>query len=218
MNKLKYLILDFNGTVVDDAKIVGLNSCNHLLKFYSKKEVSLERFQDTFTLPWIKFYIANGVDPAEIDISTHQAEYQRMHTTFAKQAKLVPGFKEDIFYLRSKGIKIALLTTRNKVDLYNELDFYDIKHCFDIIACGTVLHKDGTSSSKDVDKISKAWNILDPSEVLHVGDMDIDVRLAKEHGFVAGVVLGGWNSEKRLRAENPDKVFCSFSEIRTYFD
>lgn len=70
MKKIKYVIFDFNGTLTNDADI-GFKSCNHMLKWYGAKEVTLTRFLDTFTIPWINFYIANGVPKDKIDITKY---------------------------------------------------------------------------------------------------------------------------------------------------
>lgn len=216
--QIKHVIFDYNGTITNDA-VIGYKSCNHLLEFYGVPTISFERFKQTFILPWIEFYVANGVSRDHIEIPTHQAEYRKMHTMLAKkELNLNESVKETLEFLKSKGISTGLLTVRNKDDLHNELSSLGITDHFDVIIGEDHLHKDGIEAKKRTEEMIEKLNIKDPKQVLFVGDMIIDIKTARENGFVSAVVPNGWQSKERLLAEKPDIVFNKFSEIKQFFE
>ena len=59
--KYDYLVLDFNGTIIDDVDLC-LNILNHLLEERDYKKVSLEEYKHIFTFPIKKYYINAGFD------------------------------------------------------------------------------------------------------------------------------------------------------------
>jgi isopentenyl-diphosphate delta-isomerase len=214
---IKYVCFDANGTIFDDVGI-GLESCNRLLEYYGRPRISLECFQDTFTTPWIDFYKIHGVHLEKIDIPTHQKLYQEAHTSLAKEGlKLRPHTVDTLKYLRDTDFKLAILSSRNIKDLTDELKQTNIYELFHSIIGEDHIHKDGTQAEKKAFKLINELKITDNSQVLYIGDMIPDIRISREHGFVSGIISGGWQSEKRLRAEGPDYFFNSFLEIKHLF-
>jgi len=214
---IKYVCFDANGTIFDDVGI-GLESCNRLLEYYGRPRISLETFQDTFTTPWIDFYKIHGVPIEKIDIPTHQNLYQEAHTSLTKEGlKLRPHTVDTIRYLRDKDFKLAILSSRNIKDLKDELKQTNIYELFHAVIGEDHIHQDGTRAGKKAYRLIKELNITDNSKVLYIGDMIPDIRISREHGFVSGIISGGWQSEKRLRAEGPDYFFNSFLEIKRLF-
>jgi phosphoglycolate phosphatase len=214
---IKYVFFDANGTIFDDVEI-GLESCNRLLEYYGRPRISLERFQDTFTTPWLEFYRIHGVLEEQIDIPTHQKLYREAHKSLAKAGlKLRVHTADTLRYLREKDFKLAILSSRNIKDLTDELRQTKIYDLFHAVIGEDHLHQDGTRAEKKAGRLIKELSIIDPAQVLYIGDMIPDIRIAREYGFVSGVIAGGWQSEKRLRAEAPDYFFNSLLEIKHLF-
>jgi phosphoglycolate phosphatase len=209
----KYVIFDYNGTLVDDATI-GHQACNHLLRFYKLPAISLQRFRDTFTTPWMDFYFANGVKPEWIKLDAHQREYQTIHTSLLKkELRLAEGVSETLAELKKRNIIIGVLSSRNIQDLTRELKLLGIYSLFDVVVGEPDISKDGNQSRKKADVVIEKLNIADPSSVLYVGDMTFDIKTARDNGFASGVVFGGWQSRERLLNAKPDYVLEKFSDV-----
>jgi HAD superfamily hydrolase (TIGR01549 family) len=189
-----------------------------MLKFYGKKQVSFQKFQDTFELPWTKFYIANGVAESDIDIKRHQDEYAKKFSELAKnELKLNSDVVETLKFLKDKGIRLGVLSSRNVVALKKELTEFGISEYFDAIIGTEDLYKDGLHEKKKGHEIKKEMGITDACNVLYVGDMVIDIKTAREHNWKCGVLPHGWQSKEKLVAAKPDFTFNRFSDIQNLF-
>ncbi|MBT3406897.1 HAD family hydrolase [Candidatus Woesearchaeota archaeon] len=212
--KIKQVIFDYNGTITNDAEI-GFRATNILLKHYKAPEIDMQRFKDTFRLPWQEFFIENGVKEEQINIITHQDIYRESHKMLSKEfLKLQQHTKETLEFLRNKGIKIGLLTVRNKKDLTEELNSLGITELFHSISCGNSLYQDGTKCEKNTEKIVKELNITNPEEVLMAGDMLIDIKTARENNFISVAIPNGWQSAERLANASPDYLLDDIQQIQ----
>lgn len=213
----KYVIFDYNGTLVDDV-MIGYKACNHLLRFYKLPEISLERFRETFTTPWMDFYFANGVKSEWIKLEAHQKEYQAIHTSLiSKELRLADGVAEVLAELKKRNVIIGVLSSRNIQDLTRELRLLNIYSIFDVVVGEPDINKDGNQSKKKANVVIEKLNIADNSEVLYIGDMTFDVKTARDNGFASGVVFNGWQSRERLLKAKPDYQFEKFSDILKLF-
>jgi|GEM_PF-2116208 len=210
---IKYIIFDFNGTLSNDAEI-GFKSCNHMLEWYGQKPVSFKRFLDTFTLPWINFFLKNGVPEEKINIETHQDEYQKFHKTLLeKELRLKDDVVEVLTELKKKGFTLGVLSARNTEQLKLDLSKLKVAHFFDAIIGEESIYHDGTRLEKDVKSLVHRLKIKEPGSVLYIGDMVIDIKIARKEGFLSGAITGGWQSREHLIAEKPAHFFENFKEI-----
>lgn len=217
MDKIRWIIFDYNGTLTDDADI-GHQATNHMLRFYRAPEISLQRFRDTFTTPWVDFYALNGVSAERIDIALHQAEYQKIHRRLARdKLKLYSGVRETLELLKKNSITLGVLSSRNDEDLLSELQTLGIAGFFDAIVGEDNITQDGIRSKKKTDKIIEGLSITEPKHTLYIGDMIPDIHNARSCGFKSGIITTGWQSKERLIKENPDFVFDSFQKIKELF-
>jgi len=213
LNGILCVAFDYNGTLVDDVKI-GLDSANHMLRLYGVPEITLEHFRDTFVMPWQDFYAANGA-PIQ-DIAKHQEEYQRVQSGHHQtRLRLAANAKAVLESLAFQDKTLAVLSQRNSTDLRLELTGLGVASFFDAIIGKESVLTEGTTPHKSTDALLEWLDSLHikPAEVMYVGDMVEDVRMARRHGFVSVAVTYGWQPEERLRAEKPDYVIASLSEL-----
>ena len=57
--KYKYIVFDFNGTIIDDVDLC-LNLLNEMLEVEDLPLVSLEKYKNIFTFPIIEYYKKAG--------------------------------------------------------------------------------------------------------------------------------------------------------------
>lgn len=210
---MKYLILDYNGTVTDDAQI-GWRVANKLFKYYEAEEISFERFQETFEVPWRRFFLKNGVREERIDVPAHQRIFRsEWRKEMREEFRLRKGVKETLEKLKGKGVRIGLLTLRNKEDVRRELGLLGIARLFDVIDAESSLERDGSSRMKDARSMMKRLEITHPGEAALVGDMLVDIRTANRYGFTSVALTGGWQSKERLEAAKPDFLIDEIPEL-----
>ena len=58
---MKYIFLDFNGTIINDVQLC-LDLLNEILRSQGKRELNIEEYKNVFTFPVKKYYEAAGVD------------------------------------------------------------------------------------------------------------------------------------------------------------
>jgi phosphoglycolate phosphatase-like HAD superfamily hydrolase len=164
------------------------------------------------------FYCANGVKPEWIKLEAHQREYQAVHTSLIdKELRLADGVAATLAELKKRNIVIGVLSSRNIQDLTRELKLLGVYPLFDVVVGEPDISMDGNQSKKKADVVIEKLKIAKPAEVLYVGDMTFDIKTARDNGFAAGVVFGGWQSRERLLNAKSDYIFEKFSDILKLF-
>lgn len=120
----------------------------------------------------------------------------------------------DVFsQLRSRGIKVGLGTglPRDLLDpLLAALQWPAA--WFDFVGCPGAGVR-GRPAPDMIFRMMKALAIVNPLEVLKVGDTVADVEEGKNAGVLTAALLSGTQPEAVLRAAKPDFVFGSLSEV-----
>ncbi len=217
MGGIRFAVFDYNGTLPNDT-LIGYKVCNYLLKFYGVPEISLQRFRETFTTPWIDFYAANGVPREKINVAVHQKKFQQKHNSLVKRGlKLNEGVIETLDFLKSRRIVTGILSSRNIDDLTDELIKLEIFSMFDVVIGENSIIEDGVRAEKQTERLIERLEITDLSKVLYVGDMVPDIKIARKYGFKSGIVTSSWQTREKLLAEKPDYVFEKFTDIKSIF-
>lgn len=131
-----------------------------------------------------------------------------------KELKLKEGVEETLKLLNSKSIELGVLSARNQAFLEHELGKLGIASLFQSIIGEKDIYEDGTRTEKNTDRLIKAMGIKENTSVLYVGDMVMDIEIARSHGFISGVIPSGWQSKQKLLEAKPDFVFEKFSDIK----
>jgi HAD superfamily hydrolase (TIGR01509 family) len=123
-----------------------------------------------------------------------------------------PGTRKELDYLRSRGIRLAVLTNSGRVAADEVLRRAKLTDCFEFI-----LTRDEIEAMKPKsDGILQALSRLRlPSEsVCYVGDSPYDIMAAKGAGIKVVSVATGNYSKDRLESEGADYVITSITELR----
>jgi len=122
-----------------------------------------------------------------------------------------PGTRKVLEYLKSKKVRLSVLTNSGRRASSEALRRADLLDCFEF-----VLTRDDTEAMKPrPEGLEKAISMLGiPRDgIYYVGDSTYDVRAAKLAGLkVVSVATGNYSAE-RLRAEGADFVVTSVSEL-----
>ena len=93
--KYDYLVLDFNGTIIDDVDLC-LNILNHLLEERNYKKVSLEEYKHIFTFPIKNYYINAGFDLERYSFTSIFREFISLYQKASLYCKIYVGIDEII--------------------------------------------------------------------------------------------------------------------------
>ena len=124
---------------------------------------------------------------------------------------VLPGVQESLTYLKSRGVRLAVLTNSGRKAATMTLAKAGLSNFFEF-----VLTRDDTQSLKPrPEGLKKAVLMLRVpiGDVYYVGDSILDIRAAKAAGLRIISVATGSYSEDRLRGEGADHVVSNLQGI-----
>ena len=192
--KYKYIIWDFNGTIIDDVE-VGIKSVNPLLAARGLKTIdSLEEYQAAFTFPIKEYYKNLGFDfdaePYEVIAHEWVANYEAL----TGEIQLVRGVREIIDALDVAGACQMILSASEGTLLARQLAGFGLEDKFD-----KILSLDNIYAHSKVDIAKEFFKTVDnKSEYLMIGDTEHDAEVARAVGIDAVLVACGHMSPERL--------------------
>lgn len=205
--KYDYLVLDFNGTIIDDVDLC-LNILNHLLEERNYKKVSLEEYKHIFTFPIKKYYINAGFDLEKYSFTSISNEFISLYQKASLNCKLYEGINELIDKCNNNRIKVVLLSASQIDNLKEQTDHFGLSEKFEAIL--------GTSTIEAASKVEIGKNYFKDKQdkkILFVGDTTHDAEVASAIGADALLITHGHQARDVLLTANPLKVIDSFKEV-----
>ena len=205
--KYDYLVLDFNGTIIDDVDLC-LNILNHLLEERNYKKVSLEEYKHIFTFPIKNYYINAGFDLKKYSFTSISNEFISLYQKASLNCKLYEGINELIDKCNNNRIKVVLLSASQIDNLKEQTDHFGLSEKFEAIL--------GTSTIEAASKVEIGKNYFKDKQdkkILFVGDTTHDAEVASAIGADALLITHGHQARDVLLKANPLKVVDSFKEV-----
>ena len=205
--KYDYLVLDFNGTIIDDVDLC-LNILNHLLEERNYKKVSLEEYKHIFTFPIKKYYINAGFDLEKYSFTSISNEFISLYQKASLNCKLYEGINELIDKCNNNEVKGVLLSASQIDSLKEQTDHFGLSEKFEAIL--------GTSTIEAASKVEIGKNYFKDKQdkkILFVGDTTHDAEVASAIGADALLITHGHQARDILLKANPLKVIDSFKEV-----
>ena len=135
----------------------------------------------------------------------------RLELEGAASATVFPDAVEVLQRLKSRGVRLCVVTNSGKAAALQSLKKADLDRFFEF-----VLTRDDTEKMKPrPEGILKAIEMLNvrPADAYYIGDSRYDITAAKQAGAkVVGVATGNYTAE-RLRSEGADVVIGALSEL-----
>lgn len=207
---IKHVFLDFNGTIIDDVDLC-LNLLNEILSNQKKELVDLVKYKNIFRFPIIEYYRLAGID---FSLNSYQelakwfiAKYQPLSLSCG----LYEGVKETIVTLKSKGIKVYVLSASERNNLKEQCDHYGLTEWLDDILGINDIH---AASKLELAKCYIKAAGINPNEAIFVGDTLHDYEVAKEVGMGCYLVSCGHQSIEVLKTAGVP-IIGSVSDLRS---
>lgn len=194
--KYKHIIWDFNGTILDDARLCVEVLCG-LLKKRNMATITLTEYQQLFDFPVINYYRKIGFDFDKENFDTVSAEYISAYETKMHNCKLQPGITETIEKIARTGRYQSVLSAAHQNSLEKALtDLGLIPYFTHVAGLGDYY----AHSKIDIGHKLMAQLELNNDEVLLIGDTTHDFEVAAQIGADCVLIPGGHQSKRRLIA------------------
>lgn len=211
--KIKHIIWDWNGTLLDD-NWLSLKAINILLEKYNLSAIEKEKYLEIFTFPVIDYYRKLGFDFDKIPFSVIGTEFIKEYNDRMYAAKMQDGAVDILKYFHEAGISQSLLSAAKQKMLDDMMMFHNLEKYF-IKVLGLTDHY----ANSKVDA-GKSWiNELeyDTKEILLIGDTIHDVEVADEIRTECVLIAQGHTAYDRLKSSGKD-VFHNLFEFKEWFD
>ena len=200
-NKIKLVIFDLDGTLVDAYKAVAiaLNTSLQKLNYPSADDNAIKR-----SVGWGERSLMEAFVKPE-DLDTIQAMYREEHKkSLPLGTKFLPKAQDVLYELKNKGYKLAVATNRptwSTSIIIKHLELYDL---FDYILSADRMKNPKPSPDillQVIDKLS-----VTKEETLYVGDMTVDVETGNSAGIKTVAVLTGSSTKEEIETLNPYRI------------
>ena len=126
-------------------------------------------------------------------------------------AGVFPGTRETLDYLKSKKVRLAVLTNSGRLAAAEILRRAGLQDCFEFVLC----RDDVTVMKPKPDGLLRAISLLGMprSQIFYVGDSKYDVIAARQAGVKIVAVTSGNYSSAKLTEDGADYVISSISEL-----
>jgi phosphoglycolate phosphatase len=208
---IKLVIFDLDGTLVNAYPAVA-QSVNHTLKSLGlacRSHDEIKRSVGSGDRKLMAHFVGEKLaDKAMAIYRPHHIKALGVKGA----VKLLPGAREILKFLKSRGSKLAIASNRPTKFTRIILKVLGVSKFFDVVLCA-----DKTGRPKPYPDIlwaiAKRLNI-ENEEVLYVGDMTIDVNCARRAGVRMVAVSTGSSSKKELKDLKPWRIISKISQLK----
>ena len=192
--KYKYIIFDFNGTIIDDVDLC-LSLLNEILELEELPLVSLEKYKNIFTFPIIEYYKRAGITFEKHSFKELSTWFVNKYQPLSFECSLYQGIVETITKLKQNGYKVILLSASQIDNLVEQTQKFGIAHLFDKIL--------GIDNIEAKSKLEIARNYFKEHEInmrecLFVGDSTHDYEVGNSLGGDVVLISYGHQSKEVL--------------------
>lgn len=180
-------LFDFDGTLANTNQLI-INSFRHIYSSFCNKDCDEEYIMSTFGEP-LNLTITR--DFGEYDFEDVIAKYREYQVDrFYDEVFLYDTVPETLEFLKSKGIRLGIVTSRMKRSTLEALDKFNIKQYFDVVVTADDVEKHKPHKEPLIKAINELKTSVD--KTLYVGDSKFDMECAINAETTP--VLVGWQS------------------------
>lgn len=192
--KYKFIIWDWNGTLLDDV-CAALGSVNDMLEMRGMKPIDLVRYRECIGVPIRKFY-EQVFDLEKEDYNLIIKQYNEGYARRVLSSRLTDRVPETLGLFARAGARQIIVSSSHNDVVLNGVERFGIRGYFDEIL--------GAGDYFAASKIDRARAYLEKNgaksgEVLVIGDLEHDAEMAREIGADCVLLTSGHEMPERLR-------------------
>jgi HAD superfamily hydrolase (TIGR01509 family) len=209
---IKGIVFDFDGTIVDSMHMV-FNALNDALKKKSLPTIEIELFGRLAGLPLIDIISTKTQISGSVSKEVEKDVFESYASFCRSSCQLLPHVESTLMTLKSKQIKIGLLTTTPSLPLKAVMNKFSLNEYFDIM-----LAKEDAKNKPNPEGLNKIITQfgLKKDECLYIGDSPIDILTGKAAGIKTIAVTTGIATIKQLKKAKPDAIIPNLEKLLIY--
>ncbi len=208
LQSVKVIIFDLDYTLLDSSE--GIVYCfNRARSRAGEPEVSPDKIKERIGIPIEQtFELYGSKEPL-----ARRDEFRRVarEGAMAERSFLLPGVRDTIPALGSKGFRLAVASTKSGPEIQAILTRLEILSFFEEVAGADQVENAKPEPDSLLFLLDKMK--LSPQEAVYVGDHIVDVRAARSANMGIIAIKGGPVSDDDLAMESPDALLNNVSEI-----
>ncbi|ABR49090.1 HAD-superfamily hydrolase, subfamily IA, variant 1 [Alkaliphilus metalliredigens QYMF] len=201
---IKYIIFDFDGTLVDSLDI-AINAVNKLSDKFGFKKVKKEEFDFLRKLSIPERCKHLSVPMYKLPFWA--AHFYNEYKSSIQDIALFEGIKEVLDELRNRGYELAIISSNSEDNIREFLEKNQIYSIKEVFASKHIFGKD-----KVLNAFMKKEK-LSNSEIIYVGDEERDILACKKVGVKIISVSWGFDLLETIKQKEPDYIVNSPEEI-----
>lgn len=209
MGKIRTVLWDWNGTLLDDLDYT-LGHLNDLLREHGLTARERERHREEFDFPVMDYYRRVGFDLETTCFETVSLDFVKRYVSGIGGCRLFPGVPELLQWMTEKGFRMGVLSAAHQEHLDQFIERFGLGGFFEWQVGIDNFHATG-KSGRGIEWLGEVG--IPAEEVILIGDTVHDFEVAKAMGIQAWLVATGHHSERRLRATGA-RVSRDLEEIR----
>ncbi len=207
----KLIAFDFDGTIADSVDfclgVFDLVFEKHLGKNAPTREDIYQNFG--MNEPGVIRHYMGDINPEA------EADFYRWHRELHSEMcpETFPGIIDFLKFLKSKGVRLTILTGRSETTCKISMDFLKLNEYFESVQNGSPERNDKAAQLR---KLLVEYN-LKPEELAYVGDAVSDAQSCINAGV--DCLSAAWAKSARvaeLEKINPGKVFTTVKAMQDY--
>ena len=185
---LKYVIWDWNGTILDD-RDTCICCMNVLLEKYGLEPLAgKDDYTARFSFPIENYYRGLGFDFSRTSFAALAKEFIDLYQPASYACPLVKNAEETIRRIHARGIGQVVLSASKQQNLEDQVGRHDIARFFDnLLGIGDVFAK----SKVDIGKQWISESGIDAGEITVIGDTAHDYEVAEALGCECILYVNG---------------------------
>ena len=202
-------IFDIDGTLTSTNQLI-FDSFNFIAKKYLDRSFTDEEIIAMFGPTEdviLKDWCGDKFEEARKD-------YYKYYSDNHRKAKLYPGMKEILDYLKSKNYPLGIFTGKGRAASMITLKKLQVNHYFDLIVTGD----DVANHKPSAEGILKFVNHfgLEKERVLMIGDSVSDVKASKEAGIKVASALWDSYAHEVVKTLQSDYYLYSVEQFKSF--
>ena len=207
---MRYIIWDFNGTIIDDTQLC-LDVENYMLEERGMKHgFTKEWYKDNFCFPVYEYYFKLGYTFETETYDDIAYEFNILYNKRFHECGLNEGFEEKINESIGKGYKNVILSASHQDNLIRQCKELNIDKYFE-----ELIGIDDILAGSKIDR-AKTWmqgNDIDVENCILLGDSTHDGDVAKELDIDNYVLIANGHQSYNVLKEDSDNVVHTLFEV-----
>jgi phosphoglycolate phosphatase len=206
MTGFKLAIFDWNGTLLNDLKLV-YESVVAIFKAYQLPPPTLDEYRNEIEADFMKFYRAHGM-PAHVtgeELNAIRKQYFQEHW---QEVELQSGARQLLQLCRDLRIPITIVSGEMKEVLEDRLRQFSLAPLVNRVRGGARDKEHALADMLDTFKV-------DPEDTFYLDDSHDGITAAKHTGIFTIGFTGGYYSPQRIVLAKPDKFVHALQDAST---